>query len=68
MTTSQTPTAPARSDCGHVAASGPRCVCGHLDVFHNLTSSKIRKACSISTGAKADPCGCKAFQTAPEVS
>ena len=61
MTTSQTPAVATRSDCGHVAASGPRCVCGHLDVFHNLTG-RGRKACSISTGAKAKPCGCKTFE------
>lgn len=60
MTTSPAPAAPARSDCGHVAAAGPRCTCGHLDVFHNLTGTG-RKGCSISTGAKATPCGCKAF-------
>jgi hypothetical protein len=60
-----------RSDCGHVAAAGPRCVtegCGHIAELHNLAGDNTtRKACSVSTGRDATPCGCPRF-TPEEVS
>jgi hypothetical protein len=43
------------------------CVCGHLDVLHNISpTSGRRTGCSISDGPKATPCGCKTFEAAPD--
>lgn len=58
-----------RTPCGHVAAFGPRCVtptaagvCGHGDVLHDLAKDKrTRTACTVHTGRKATPCGCRRF-------
>lgn len=62
------PTAP-RVDCGHVAAPGPKCAqpgCGHPAELHALAGDNTtRKACSISTGRDATPCGCPRYE--PEV-
>jgi hypothetical protein len=58
-------TAPAA--CAHVAAAGLRCHCGHGAELHNLAGDRVtRKACSISTGRDATPCGCPRYE--PEVS
>jgi hypothetical protein len=55
--------------CAHVAAGGPRCAtegCGHGIEFHNLAGDHTtRKACSISMGRDAKPCGCPRYT--PEV-
>lgn len=60
-----------RTACGHVAAVLRRCAtegCGHPDVLHDLVGDNTtRKACSISSGRDATPCGCPAF-TEQEVS
>jgi len=42
------------------------CECKHLELLHNLTDSKRRTACSVSTGPKATPCGCRSFAAATE--
>lgn len=56
-----------RTPCAHVAAAGPRCECGHLDVVHDLArDNTTRKACSHAEGPKGTPCGCPVF--AEEVS
>ena len=59
-----------RTSCPHVAAYGPRCVtptpagvCGHINVFHELKKgTRIRTACTIHAGPKAEPCGCPAYE------
>jgi hypothetical protein len=60
--------------CPHVAAAGPRCatsvapgrLCGHPAELHNLAGDHTtRKACSVSTGRDATPCGCARYT--PEV-
>jgi hypothetical protein len=38
------------------------CRCGHAEVLHGIRGNGSRGACSISTGAKAEPCGCSAFK------
>lgn len=40
------------------------CACHHVEVLHAIRSNGSRGACSISTGAKATPCGCKAYEAA----
>ena len=40
------------------------CRCGHAEVLHAIRGNGSRGACSISTGAKAVPCGCKSFEAA----
>jgi hypothetical protein len=40
--------------------------CTHLDVLHAIRGNGSRGACSISTGATAVPCGCKAFEAADD--
>jgi hypothetical protein len=58
----------ALAACGHVAAAGPRCRCGHGVELHNLAGDDItRKACSISTGRDATPCGCNRYEPAVNV-
>ena len=43
-----------------------RCACGHGEVFHDFAkNNRTRKACSVSEGRKATPCGCRLF--APEL-
>lgn len=43
--------------------SFPTCVCGHLIVLHDISkSTKQRTACSVTTGPKADRCGCRRFE------
>jgi hypothetical protein len=50
------------TDCAHVAAAGTPCRCGHGAELHNLAGDNTtRKACSISTGKDATPCGCPGF-------
>ena len=44
--------------------STPCAKCGHVEVLHAIRGNGTRGACSISTGAKAVPCGCRAFETA----
>ena len=40
------------------------CICGHVEVLHAIRGNGSRGACSISTGAKAVPCGCGAYEAA----
>lgn len=57
------------AECGHVAAAGPRCRCGHGAEFHDLARDKTtRTACSVSVGPKALRCPCVHFQTETEAS
>jgi hypothetical protein len=58
-----------RSDCGHVAAAGERCRCGHGAELHDLARDRItRKGCSVSVGPKALHCPCNHFEIEAEVS
>jgi hypothetical protein len=43
------------------------CVCGELEVAHNIRANGTRGACSVSRGPKATPCGCKAFRAVEAV-
>lgn len=54
---------PARPGPGLVCATEG---CGHLDVLHDLSTSnpKRRTRCSVSSGPKATPCGCRRFVAA----
>lgn len=55
--------ATAHPYCSHVAAAGPHCRCGHGAELHNLAGDNTtRKACSISTGRDAKPCGCTRYE------
>ncbi|GGK61978.1 hypothetical protein Sme01_03880 [Sphaerisporangium melleum] len=38
------------------------CVCGELEVAHNIRTNGTRGACSTSRGPKATPCPCKTFK------
>lgn len=40
------------------------CSCRHVEVLHSIRSNGSRGACSVSSGAQAVPCGCKAFKAA----
>lgn len=43
------------------------CVCGHLDVFHDLKlrkAGRVRTACSWTTGPQVDNCPCELYQEA----
>jgi hypothetical protein len=41
--------------------------CAHLDVLHDISKTTGRRtACSVSSGPKATPCGCKTFMAATE--
>jgi hypothetical protein len=52
----------ALAACGHVAAAGPRCRCGHGAERHDLKKgTRTRTACTVHTGPHATPCGCQAF-------
>jgi hypothetical protein len=42
--------------------NSPKCTCNEVEVFHDIRRDGSRGACSVSTGATAVPCGCKAFQ------
>jgi hypothetical protein len=64
---------PAEEETAGARAGGPgpvasaRCVCGHLDVFHNLgtrAGAEVRTGCSTSDGRDATPCGCPLYQEA----
>lgn len=41
-----------------------RCLCGHLEVEHNIRGNGTRSGCSRSTGPKATPCPCKSYEEA----
>lgn len=55
-----------RTSSPATALSAPCATCGHVEVLHNIRGNGTRGACSISTGAKAVPCGCKAFSAADD--
>ena len=55
----------ARREDPPTGALSASCVCGHVEVLHGIRGNGTRGACSISTGAKAVPCGCKSFEAAP---
>ena len=38
--------------------------CDHVEVLHSIRGNGSRGACSVSSGAQAVPCGCKAFAAA----
>jgi hypothetical protein len=60
--------AEAKSTEARVSSATPRaCTCGHVEVLHAIRGNGSRGACSISTGPKADPCGCPRFAPAPAV-
>ena len=60
--------AEAKSSEAGVSSAKPRvCTCGHVEVLHAIRGNGSRGACSISTGPKADPCGCPAFAPTPAV-
>lgn len=41
----------------------PTCICKHSIVLHDISkSAKQRTACSVTTGPKADRCGCRRFE------
>ena len=43
--------------------SFPTCVCNHSIVLHDISkSTKQRTACSVTSGPKADRCGCRGFE------
>ena len=53
--------------CSHVTIPARRCECKHLEEMRNLAGDDVtRKACSVSEGPKATPCGCRLFT--PELS
>lgn len=52
-------------ECGAppARATFPTCVCKHSIVLHAISpSTKQRTACSVTTGQKATPCGCRRFE------
>lgn len=52
---------------GETTNPGQPCQCGHLDVFHDISkTTRQRTACSVSSGPKATPCGCRRFVAAAE--
>ena len=47
---------------GETSSPGQSCNCGHLDVSHGFArDNRTRTACSVSSGPKATPWGCKTF-------
>lgn len=46
------------------AYNSPQCTCHEVEVLHDIKKDGSRGACSVSSGAQAVPCGCKAFTAA----
>jgi hypothetical protein len=56
---------PQAPECGAPPARPtiPTSTCGHLIVLHDISkSTKQRTACSVTSGPKADRCGCRRFE------
>lgn len=64
---SSRPPRAALTAAGETTNPGRPCQCGHLDVLHDISKqSKQRTACSVSSGPKATPCGCRRYTAATE--
>lgn len=67
---SSRPPRAAFTAAGETTNPGQPCAtegCGHLDVFHDISkTTRQRTACSVSSGPKATPCGCRRFVAAAE--